>query len=128
MADTTAFIVGKRCLVVDDEFLIALDIQQTLENLGAAVTCIGDVDSTLAALNGGARFDVAVLDVKLGGFTHDSSGIATRLTEKGTPFVFLTGLRADNELAQIFPRVPVVEKPYQIDVLMAALRQVLDGR
>src|SRR3954463_6993766 len=98
MADTSAFIAGKRCLVVDDEFLIALDIQQALEAAGARVTCLGDADEALPALAGGAQFDVAVLDLKLSGFTRDSTGVAALLTERGVPFVFLTGLRAGNEL------------------------------
>ena len=31
-----SLLTGKRCFVLDDEFLIALDIQQILERAGAA--------------------------------------------------------------------------------------------
>src|SRR3569832_2994457 len=56
-------LTGKRCLVVDDEFLIALDIQQALEQAGAAeVVCAGTTAEALAAVKA-ARFDVAVLAV-----------------------------------------------------------------
>jgi CheY-like chemotaxis protein len=127
MVDTTAFIAGKHGLVIDDEFLIALDIQQTLEAAGAAVTCIGDADAALAALAGGARFDFAVLDIKLSDFTRDSASIASVLIEQGTPFVFLTGMRADNDMAKAFPHAPLVEKPYQVEVLLDALRRALTG-
>src|SRR3954447_12526795 len=113
MANTSAFIASRRCLVVDDEFLIALDIQQTLEAVGARVTCLGDADEALAALAGGAQFDVAVLDLKLSGFARDSTSVAAALTRRGVPFVFLTGMRAGNELASNFPYAPLVEKPYQ---------------
>jgi two-component system, response regulator PdtaR len=128
MADAPAFLAGKRCLVIDDEFLIALDIQQTLEAAGASVTCIGEADAALAALRGGAQFDVAVLDVKLSDFTRDSGDVATMLIEQGTPFVFLTGMRADNELTRAFPQAPLVEKPYRVEALMEALRRALGGR
>jgi CheY-like chemotaxis protein len=114
-------------LVIDDEFLIALDIQQTLENAGAHVTSIGDADEALAALAGGAQFDVAVLDLKLSGFERDSTSIAAALTRRGVPFIFLTGMRAGNELAKNFPHAPLVEKPYQVEALMDALRRALDG-
>jgi len=127
MADTADFIAGKRCLVLDDEFLIALDILQTLESAGAIVTCIGEGDAALAALNGGARFDLAVLDIKLSGFTRDSTSVATLLTAQGTPFVFLTGMRADNDMAKAFPHAPLVEKPYRVEVLMDALRKARMG-
>ena len=125
MAGSTAFIVGRRCLVLDDEFLIALDIQQTLEGAGAHVMCLGDGEQALAAVRGGAQFDVAVLDIKLSDATRDSTGIAEVLTDRGIPFVFLTGMRADNEMAKRFPHAPVVEKPYQVERLWNALRQVL---
>ena len=125
MAGSTAFIVGRRCLVLDDEFLIALDIQQTLEGAGAHVMCLGDGEQALAAVRGGAQFDVAVLDIKLSDATRDSTGIAEVLTDRGIPFVFLTGMRADNEMAKRFPHAPVVEKPYQVEMLWNALRQVL---
>jgi two-component system, response regulator PdtaR len=125
MADTAAFITGKHCLVIDDEFLIALDLQQALETAGAIVTCIGDCEAALQALDCGIRFDLAVLDIKLSGGAHDSKHVAAALTTQGTPFVFLTGLRADNELAKAFPHAPLVEEPYRFEVLMDALRRAL---
>ena len=128
MADTTAFIVGKHCLVLDDEFLIALDLQQTLDSAGAIVTCIGDGEAALAALDGGIHFDLAVLDIKLSAGARDSRSVAAALTAHGTPFVFLTGMRADNELAKAFPHAPLVEKPYRVEALMEALRKALTAR
>ncbi len=113
--------------MLDDEFLIALDIQQTLEQAGATVTCLGDAKAALEALQGGAKFDCAVLDIKLSGAAQSSLTVAALLTEHGTPFVFLTGLHAGNEHVQAFPHVPLVEKPYQMEALMAALRRVLGG-
>jgi hypothetical protein len=35
LPESGTLLFGKRCLVLDDEFLIALDIQQTLELAGA---------------------------------------------------------------------------------------------
>ncbi len=120
------FIAGKRCLVMDDEFLIALDIQQTLESAGATVTCLGDAGAALKLLRDGATFDCAVLDIVLGGPRQNSLTVATILAEQGTPFVFLTGMRADNEHAKGFPNVPVLEKPCRAETLMDALRRALD--
>ena len=59
---------GKRCLVLDDEFLIALDIQQTLELAGAAyVAAVATVPEALRLLRSKPDFNLAVLDVKLSG-------------------------------------------------------------
>jgi CheY-like chemotaxis protein len=125
MTDAHAFLAGKRCLVLEDEFLIALDIQQALEAAGASVTCVGDAEQALKALHEGAKFDFAVLDFKLSGRTRNSMTVAALLAEQGTPFVFLTGMRVDDVQGQSFPNVPVVEKPYLVETLMEALRKVL---
>jgi len=119
-------LTGKRCLVVDDEFLIALDIQQALEQAGAAeVVCAGNPTEALVAVKID-RFDVAVLDVRLGR-TGSSLPVAEVLAAAGTPFVFLTGLRGDSTEARAYPNAPVIEKPYDAQTLLAAIRQAFDG-
>jgi len=125
VTDSGAFLAGKRCLVLDDEFLIALDIQQTLEAAGAIVISISGAEEALDALHGGAKFDLAVLDIKLSGKARNSMSVAALLAEKGTPFIFLTGMTADHVQAQSFPAAPLVEKPYELAALMAALRTAL---
>ena len=126
MSDT--LLDGKRCLVLDDEFLIALDIQQILEKAGAAnVTCVADAPEALASLRREVKFDVAVLDVKLGG-SRTSLGVAAVLAEKAIPFVFLTGMRIDDLHSTQFPQAPVVEKPYDAATLMDAVGRALAQR
>lgn len=125
MADS--FIAGKRCLVLDDEFLIALDIQQILETAGAAsVVSVGNAADALKALREGPRFDLAVLDVKLSA-AESATTVATALMEQDTPFVFLTGMRGGDEHTRRFPNAPIVDKPYQAPMLLEALRKLLAG-
>jgi len=123
-----SLLVGKRCLVLDDEFLIALDIQQTLELAGAAhVACVATASEALALLRANPDFDVAVLDVKLSGADRNSLGVAALLSAKGTPFVFLTGMRVDDLHAKQFSQAPVIEKPYDAATLLDAVRRALKG-
>jgi CheY-like chemotaxis protein len=120
-------LAGKRCLVVDDEFLIALDIQEMLEKAGAAeVVCVASVAEALAAMRG-SRFDLAVLDLRLGHHGGTSLPVAKALTEAGSPFLFLTGMRADSEQTRAYPEAPVIEKPYDAQALLAAIRQASAG-
>lgn len=126
-------LAGKRCLVLDDEFLIAMDIQNILETAGAArVICASNSDGALTAIRIGPKFDFAVLDVRLGGATpatsQNSLSVAAALAGQETPFVFLTGMLGDEAWTKQFPHVPVVEKPYQTKLLLAALARALAGR
>src|SRR5579872_587801 len=99
---------GKHCLVLDDEFLIALDIQQILERAGAAqVVCVASATEALKLLQREPNFDIAVLDVKLSGAERNSLGVAEVLAGNRTPFVFLTGMRVDDVHAKQFPQAPV---------------------
>jgi CheY-like chemotaxis protein len=121
-------LAGKRCLVLDDEFLIALDIQQILERAGAAeVICVASAAEAIDLLRHDAKFDLAVLDVKLTGPEGTSLGVAEALTGKGTPFVFLTGMRIDHVHAKRFPEAPVIEKPYDAAALLGAARRALEA-
>jgi CheY-like chemotaxis protein len=120
-------LTGKRCLVVDDEFLIALDIQQVLEQAGAAeVVCTGNAVEALTAVRRG-RFDLAVLDMRLGAGGGTSLPIADALAAADTPFIFLTGLRGDSAEARAYPAALVVEKPYGASTLLAAILQAAAG-
>lgn len=126
MAASEPTIAGGRCLVLDDEFLIALDIQQILETAGAAeVICVGNAADALAALRSPTAFSLAVLDVKLSGATTTSMSVAAALTEQGVPFVFLTGMRGGDLHTSQFPDAPVVDKPYDAEVLLRAVQRAL---
>ena len=129
MANPDPSIVGKRCLVLDDEFLIALDIQQILETAGAvSVVSVSSAAEALKVLGKEGQFDLAVLDIKLSDAAASSLGVADELTAQRTPFIFLTGMRADEIPAGPFRDAPVVEKPYQAAVLLEALKRALGGR
>jgi CheY-like chemotaxis protein len=129
VAEFESLVAGKRFLVLDDEFLIALDIQQALEMAGAAdVLCVAHADGALKELRKGSAFDCAILDVKLGDRQQNSLTVANLLTQRRTPFIFLTGMRGEYLHTKEFPAAPVVEKPYATDALMAALRRAMAGK
>ena len=126
MRNSDSLLAGKRCLVLDDEFLIALDIQQILELAGAKhVASVASASEAIELLRREPKFDLAVLDVKLGGAEGNSLDVAAMLAKAGTPFVFLTGMRVDNVHAKNFPQAPVVEKPYDALTLLDAAQRAL---
>ncbi len=126
MSDKEGSLAGLRCLVLDDELLIALDIQQILETAGATVLSVGNAAEALAALQAKSHFDFAVIDVLLNGAIANSVAVAAALFEQRIPFVFLTGMRAqDMEHRARFPNAPVVEKPYQTALLLEAVARAI---
>jgi len=114
---------GLRVLVVEDEFLIALDIDRILENAGAKqVLTAGRIDEALRILGEDHAIDAAVLDLKL---DKDSTLlIAEKLQALGIPFVFLTGAPEATQTLG-FPRAPVVAKPFDSTMLIAGLSLAL---
>jgi CheY-like chemotaxis protein len=60
------WLAGKRVLVVEDEFLIALDIETILESGGAEVQTANRVEQALTLIKSGGPFDGAVLDTLTG--------------------------------------------------------------
>lgn len=128
MVNIEPSIAGKRFLVLDDEFLIALDIQQVLESAGAgSVACTGNATDALKAITSPQRFDLAVLDYRLSG-TTSSLDVADALVKADTPFVFFTGMRGDKQMQQKYPDAPVVEKPYDVNLLIEAIVRALGSR
>ncbi|MFY9684521.1 MAG: response regulator [Pseudolabrys sp.] len=126
MPKSDSLLSGKRCFVLDDEFLIALDIQQILERAGAShVASVASAAEAIEVLGREPKFDLAVLDVKLGGPERNSLDVAVLLQTQGVPFVFLTGMRVDDVHAKKFPNAPVIEKPYDATALLRAVQQAL---
>lgn len=120
-----------RILLAEDEPLIVNDIDELLAEFrfGRAAVIAFELEHALDAEAGG--FDLAVLDVDLKG--KAVWPVAEKLRAKGVPFLLLTGSSL-NDLPEL-ASVPVVQKPFAIAALIAALRQArelasngLDGK
>jgi CheY-like chemotaxis protein len=89
------------------------------------VASVATASETIALLRREPKFDLAVLDLKLGGSEDNSLGVASELARMGTPFVFLTGMHVDNVHVRKFPWAPVAEKPYDALALLDAVQRAL---
>lgn len=100
---------GRRILVIEDEFLIALDITGALEDAGFTVVGpAGTISEALTAVEKG-DFDVALLDANLSG--HPVGDVADALKAKAAPFAFVTGYGRDH-LPAAHRQAPLVKKPF----------------
>ncbi len=113
---------GRRVLVVEDEGLIALDIQSILAGWGCSV--VGPAATVSAALKLLAIDppDCAVLDVNLGNET--SEPVAAALRSSGRPFVVMTAYQRSNLSGDLLD-APLLSKPLDERKLWQELSSVL---
>ncbi len=111
---------GCRILVVEDEFLIAMEVEDVLLALGAEI--VGPFGRLGPALRAVEREDLdgAVLDVRLDGETSEQ--IVAVLVSRGVPIVLTTGCDIDQLPANLrhLPRLP---KPFDERALRDMLEQ-----
>jgi CheY-like chemotaxis protein len=115
-------LAGCLVLVVEDEFLISLDIQHALRAAGAKVVSAGYVDAALY-MSDHAALSAAVVDLRLG--KGDGVRVCQRLQQLGVPFVVHTAYSAE-EVRQRCPNAPIIRKPARPELIIAALMSVLD--
>lgn len=101
---------GATILVVEDQLIIAMDLEMLLQQQGASkVVIAGTPGEALAQIAKGAP-DIAVLDVNLGNVT--SFPVAKELLRLGVPFIFATGYGKETDFPAEFQAIPLVSKPY----------------
>jgi CheY-like chemotaxis protein len=123
---SAASLRGKRILVIEDEPLVALEIEAVIRDAGGVV--IGPAANLALArrLIDEERFDAALLDANLGGEPVDA--LAAALTRKGVRFAFATGY-GRTALPLSFRAAPLIGKPFDAGQLVEAVARLLaDGR
>ena len=115
---------GQTVLIVESQFLIALDIQRCLEAFGATLTVFArNTAEVLDAIDHWPSFSLALVEVR---DQHDDDAVLLRgLAEAGVKLVLLTADATLRRGHSDFPAAPVVMKPFLEDDLASALKQAL---
>ena len=123
-AEARGQLSGKRFLVVEDNFLLALNMAAALEDAGAEVTWTGVAEEAVHTIE--ARPPDAVL---LNGTLHGKpvDEIAAALTRLRVPFLFATGY-ARESLPQAFRKVALLSKPFSKTQLLEAAAGLVERR
>jgi len=121
---------GLRILIVEDEFLIAMDVEQVCRDHGAADVVIAkNVDGFATEPFASEPLDLAILDIRLGGGT--TLDFAWQLRSRGVPFIFATGYVDEEGLFahtdRDFGNVPVLMKPFTAVELVEALGSAISS-
>lgn len=116
---------GCRILVVEDEYLLADELQTDLADAGAIVLGpLGTLNQVLELIRAGGEIDGALLDVNLGG--EMAYPAADLLLERAVPFVFTTGYD-DSVIPSRFSRVARCPKPVNISRITQAIGRDVDN-
>ncbi|WP_164549365.1 response regulator [Tsuneonella rigui] len=110
-------LAGLKILVVEDEPIIAMVLEELLEDERAIPTVASSLEQADDALVH-ATFDAAILDINVHG--QKSYSIAAVLLQRGVPFVFASGY-GDTLNPDEFAHVPTVTKPYDLPTITRAL-------
>ena len=96
-------------LVVEDEFIIALDLSETVQDLGYALEGpFAATENALEAIDDHMP-DVAILDVYCA--DGDVYPVADALTAKGVPIIFHSGHVPPQEVRERYPQALACSKP-----------------
>jgi len=113
-----------KVLVVEDEFIIALDLSETVRDLGYALEGpYPDKAEAFLAIENDLP-DCAILDV----FTGDGEvyPLADALTEAGVPIIFHSGHVSPSEVRQRYPEAWACAKPCSPDKLIDVLQEAVE--
>ncbi|MEM7730202.1 MAG: response regulator [Pseudomonadota bacterium] len=108
---------GYELLLVEDEFLILLDLQYAFEQEGAVVVTATTVEEGLEAARD--SYAVAVLDVRLP--DGEIYPVADQLATLGVPLVFHSGHAQQELLEEQFPGATALSKPAPETMLIEAV-------
>lgn len=105
----------KRCLIVEDNFIVANQAKNWFEELGFNdVVAVATVNAALLRLNQ-EEFEFCLLDVNLRG--NVSEPVAHKLKELGIPYLFATGYGSEGAALCNQFDVPFLTKPIKFEEL-----------
>jgi light-regulated signal transduction histidine kinase (bacteriophytochrome) len=113
-------------LVVEDQMLIAMDLEAMLVEEGVSDVVVANSAGQALAQIRGRRIDFAVLDINLGQET--SIPVAEELHRREVPFIFASGYGETPLIPLSLGPITVIPKPYEAEGLRAAIQAALRVR
>jgi DNA-binding NtrC family response regulator len=115
----------KKILIVEDEFLIALELEKILLDAGASVIGPACTASKALEIIEHRLPDFAILDFRLGSGT--SLPIAARLRSLAIPFLIHTGQGDLSEVTATWPDVTILHKPVPAELLVRTVGRLIQA-
>jgi len=116
-------LAGANLLVVEDNYLLLMDLEAVLLGAGADVVqpCRTIEDALLISETDG--ISAAILDVRIG--ADSIVPVARKLAARGTPFLFYTGQLGNDPMMTEWPDCKTISKPALPQVIVKAVAELL---
>ena len=112
---------GRSILIVEEEPLVALQLEEQLHRAGARVVGARELREALHMAEHPA-LSAAVVNLRLG--SDNTNRVCRRLAQLGVPFVFHTRYDAA-EASRNWPDAPVVSKPADSHAVVSSVAELL---
>jgi CheY-like chemotaxis protein len=120
---TKSTLEGRRVLVIEDEILVAMELESVLRRQGCTVLGpVPTVDRALALIEGG-QIDAALLDLNLDG--QSALPVAAALNARDLPFVVVSGYSEARSQAPELRHASRLAKPVDHPKLLRELARLL---
>jgi CheY-like chemotaxis protein len=107
-------LAGLRILVVEDEAVLAMMVEDTIEDFGCTVHVAATISQALILI-GKTIFDGVLLDLNIRGDL--TTAVMVELTSRGIPFLLLTGYGKFDGEGQLAAQAPRLNKPFRAEEL-----------
>lgn len=116
-----------RVLVVEDDFLVATEIEIALQNAGFAVAGVAASADEAIALGQSTAPDLAVIDIRLHGARDGVDAAVALFRDYAIPCVFATAHADETVRARAAAAAPLgwLQKPYTMPLLIEVVRRAL---
>jgi DNA-directed RNA polymerase specialized sigma24 family protein/CheY-like chemotaxis protein len=114
-----------RVLIIEDEPIIAMDIESIVVEMGHAVTEIADTRAGAVAAAMADRPDLVLADIQLADGSSGIDAVRDILTAFSAPVIFITAYPQRLLTGERPEPTFLISKPFQIETLQAAISQAL---
>lgn len=112
--NSTEALAGLHILVVEDEVLVAMMLEDVLNDFGCNVELASNIETALEVIRD-IDLNGVLLDMNLQG--QKTIVIAEELVRRGVPFLLVTGYAVGGEESPAIKDAPRLQKPFSLQSL-----------
>jgi DNA-binding response OmpR family regulator len=116
-------LAGANLLVVEDNYLLLMDLEAVLLGAGADVVQPCRTIEDALRLSETEGISAAILDVRIG--ADSVAPVARKLAARGTPFLFYTGQLGNDPMMSEWSNCRTISKPALPQVTVKAVAELL---